>query len=171
MIVCNIFGGPGAGKSTLAADLFVRLKRLGKNVELVTEYAKDMVWEGRDSILQDQLYVVAKQNRRLDRLRGKVDIAITDSPILLCSVYSDASPHPASFKRLVKQVWDTYDNQSLLLHRPPTYSDVGRMQDLEGAKELDTKIKLMLSNLDVPVANVHTWDHPDFILNHKLNIL
>ena len=44
-IVCNFFSGPGAGKSTLAAATFARLKMLNVNCELVTEFAKDKTWE------------------------------------------------------------------------------------------------------------------------------
>ena len=44
-IVCNFFSGPGAGKSTLAAAVFAKLKMLGVNCELVTEFAKDKTWE------------------------------------------------------------------------------------------------------------------------------
>ena len=45
MKVINLFGGPGCGKSTTAADLFARMKLRGLSVELVTEYAKDVVWD------------------------------------------------------------------------------------------------------------------------------
>lgn len=42
-IVVNLFGVPGAGKSTGAAYIFYRLKINGINAELVTEFAKDKV--------------------------------------------------------------------------------------------------------------------------------
>lgn len=45
MLVINLFGVPGAGKSTGAAYIFARLKMLGINTELVTEFAKDKVWD------------------------------------------------------------------------------------------------------------------------------
>lgn len=45
MLVVNPFGIPGAGKSAGAAYVFSKLKMKGVNAELVTEYAKDMVWE------------------------------------------------------------------------------------------------------------------------------
>lgn len=53
----NIFGGPGVGKSTTAADLFVAMKKAGYNVELVTEVAKDFVWEDRSTTLTIQPYI------------------------------------------------------------------------------------------------------------------
>jgi pantothenate kinase len=39
--IINVYGGPGAGKSTSAAYLYYLLKVAGKNVELVREYVKD----------------------------------------------------------------------------------------------------------------------------------
>ena len=45
MIVVNLFGAPGAGKSTGAAYIFAMLKMAGINAELVTEFAKDKVYE------------------------------------------------------------------------------------------------------------------------------
>ena len=82
MKVINLFGGPGVGKSTAAAGLFYEMKKRQLSVELVTEYAKDMVWENRQNILDDQIYIFAKQQRRIARLRDHhIDWVITDSPI------------------------------------------------------------------------------------------
>lgn len=41
MYVINLFGQPGAGKSTGAAYIFSQLKLRGINAELVTKFAKD----------------------------------------------------------------------------------------------------------------------------------
>lgn len=38
-IVINFFGPPGAGKSSLTAKTFAKLKKMGVNAELVDEYA------------------------------------------------------------------------------------------------------------------------------------
>ena len=83
MKIINLIGEPSAGKSTIAAELFAKMKKAGYNVELVTEYAKDMVWENRNEMFSHQDYIFAKQNRRLARLNGKVDYVITDAPLIL----------------------------------------------------------------------------------------
>ena len=79
-LVVNLFGGPGCGKSTLMAGIFHQLKIQGYDCEMVTEFAKDIVWEERTELLKEQIYVFTNQNYRLFRVNGKVDIIITDSP-------------------------------------------------------------------------------------------
>lgn len=150
MKVINIFGGPGSGKSTTAAGLFYNMKLAGKNVELVTEFAKDLVWDGRlSSLLDSQEYIFAEQNHRLHRLRGKVDYVITDSPLLLSLVYATANDTAGQLQRwealdafrvFVREVVRTYDNINFLLTRPNTYQQVGRAHTLEQANEVDQKI-------------------------------
>lgn len=57
MLVVNLFGVPGAGKSTGAAYVFSKLKMKGINAELVTEFAKDIVWENNSRGLKNQEYI------------------------------------------------------------------------------------------------------------------
>jgi len=53
MICVNLFGAPGSGKSTCAAYTFAKLKMLGVNCELVTEFAKDKTWEKNFTVLSN----------------------------------------------------------------------------------------------------------------------
>ena len=88
MIVVNLYGGPGAGKSTGAAYVFSRLKEAGVVAELVTEFAKDLTWDHSRAIL-DQMFVFGTQYHRLARLElDGVQVAVTDSPLLLSVVYA-----------------------------------------------------------------------------------
>ena len=104
MKVINLYGGPGSGKSTTAAGLYYRMKMAHHNVELVTEYAKDLVYADRlEGMLDQQEYIFAKQNNRLHRLRNKTDWVVTDSPILLSTVYvNEGWQCVEKFKELVK---------------------------------------------------------------------
>ena len=143
----NIFGAPGAGKSTTAAGTFSKLKLAGVNAELVTEYAKDIVWEGSTAKLENQLYVFGKQYQRLFRLEGKVDVAVTDSPILLSTIY-DNTEGP-ELKNLVLKTHKNMDTLNFFLNRVKKYNPAGRMQTAEESDALSLKIKEMLQENDI----------------------
>ena len=53
-LIVNFFGPPGSGKSTAAAYVFSKLKMAGVNAEIVTEYAKDKVWEENNEVFKNQ---------------------------------------------------------------------------------------------------------------------
>jgi len=158
MIVINVFGGPGAGKSTTAAGLFYEMKKRGLNAELVTEYAKDMTWEGRGNILADQLYILAKQQRRVARLEGKVDYVITDGPFVLGLIYAQPD-YMKTFEPLVLEAWDNYDNRCFMLNRADIkFQEVGRNQNADQAKEIDDKLHRLLNSRRIPFTEVVTGD-------------
>lgn len=138
MQVINLFGGPGCGKSTTAAGLFYKMKHEGKKVELVTEYAKDIVWADRHRELDDQLYITGKQHHRLFHLKNKVDYCITDSPLLLSLVYNRTMPQ--TFHPFVVDVFHMYDNLAVILNRTKPYTLFGRNQTEDEARELDRQI-------------------------------
>jgi len=124
--VINLYGGPGTGKSTTAAALFAKMKRAGYNVELVTEFAKDLVWTERNKELGDQIYIFGKMYHKLWRLVDKVDYVITDSPLPL-SVYYDHENIP-NFKELVTTMYNSFDNYNFELTRHFKYQTEGRYQ-------------------------------------------
>ncbi len=146
-IVINMFAGPGAGKSTQAALLFAKLKILGFNVELVTEYPKDKVWEESFKVFENQIYLFAKQHHRMWRCHDKVDIIITDSPLIQYLAYS--AHMSDSFKSLVIEEFNQYNNLNVFLQRNPDveFQQIGRNHNLEQAEAIDqTVIELITKN-------------------------
>jgi len=107
-LIINLFGGPGTGKSTTAADLFGLLKKEKHNfknnnnqihaknigVELVREFAKEVIYEQAENQLDNQFYISAIQQKRIvDVIKyfeknNTNSIIITDSPIILGVVYN-----------------------------------------------------------------------------------
>jgi hypothetical protein len=147
MKVINLFGGPGTGKSTTAAGVFHHMKCAGLEVELVTEYAKDMVWEHRHNILEDQIYIFAKQQRRISRLRDHhIDWVITDSPIPLGLCYRSTTDNQDAFAQVVMQVFNSYENHNFYLTRNVQYNPNGRNQkQVHEAEHVDDKVMHMLT--------------------------
>ena len=87
-ILINIYGGPGAGKSTTAAGVFYELKRIGYDCGLVTEMATELVYDEAFNVMNDQIYLFGEQWHRTFRMLGKVDFIVTDSPLLMNIVYN-----------------------------------------------------------------------------------
>ena len=129
MLVINLYGAPGAGKSTGAAYLFSKLKLAGINAELVTEFAKDKVWEENPTVFKNQVYLFGKQYYRMSRLEGKVDVVVTDSPLLLSSFYNkDKEVLGAEFDALVTKVAKSYESINIFIRRVKPYNPKGRFQ-------------------------------------------
>ena len=139
-----MFGAPGAGKSTGAAYVFSKLKLAGINAELVTEFAKDKVWEESKAVFQNQAYIFGKQYFRISRLQNKVDVVIADSPILLSSFYENDPVLGEEFDALVTKVFSSYDSMNVFVNRVKPYNPAGRFQNEEESDELAKKLVAFL---------------------------
>lgn len=87
--VINLFGSPNSGKSVAAAGLYYNLKIRHYNCEMVREYVKNWIWEGRHPSQFDQPYIFGQQLKHESMLYGKVDLVITDSPLILAAFYEN----------------------------------------------------------------------------------
>jgi len=157
MIVVNFYAGPGAGKSTLAALLFSELKLREMNVELVTEFAKDLTWDESFKQLSDQIFVFANQLHKLNRVKGKVDIAIVDSPLPLSFIYGTAGylDLDSAFGSLIMEQYNSFNNLNFLVKRKKKYIQSGRSQNVEEANVLDLEVEYLLSNkLKLPYTEI-----------------
>lgn len=166
MKVINLWAGPGAGKSTTAAGLFYLMKLEGFNVELVTEYAKDLVWEKHDNMFSDQLFITANQNRRLSRLLNhNIDYVVTDSPLLLGYQYATPDYLNGLYKPLLMELWNSYDNVNYYIERVKEYNPTGRNQTEEEALEIDNEVKKFCADNGIELQTVSGTIHaPQTIL-------
>ena len=135
-LIVNFYGGPGSGKSTTAARTFSELKDLGLNVELATEYAKDLTWQQSFHVLSNQIYIFAKQQHRIWRLDGKVDVILTDAPLINSLVYGETSD---TFKELVVEEYHKRPTIDVYLKRTKPYNPEGRSQNFDEAIIIDEK--------------------------------
>lgn len=146
MLVVNLFGVPGAGKSTGAAYVFSKLKMRGINAELVTEFAKDMVWDGNRKVLMNQEHIFGSQSYRLDRLRDKVDVVVTDCPLFLTAFYNKSPILGKEFNTVVKKVFDTYNNMNFFIYQLRDFNEVGRVHTKEQALSMQEPLLKMLDD-------------------------
>jgi len=149
-LVVNLFAGPGAGKSTTAAGVFHELKKLGVSCELVTEFAKDKVWEGNKKVFCCQPYILGKQFWRLFRCDGEVDVVITDSPLLLTVVYNDRYSDLQHLNPFVFELFNKFNNLNYVIQRTKTYDTRGRNEDVLSAQAIDGEVAKLLFDNEVP---------------------
>ena len=166
--VINLYAGPGAGKTTAALQICLELKKLGINAEYVSEFAKDLIYDGKEEMLKDQKFVTDGQYERLNRLRGKVDVIVTDSPLLLGQVYGKKSIDK-DYKDEIRKRYDSFDNYNAFIVRGKNFTQKGRVHNLEESKQLDADVLQMLSdnkifhgyykqdNLSEAVENIEKW--------------
>lgn len=154
MIIINLFGAPGSGKSTGAAYIFSQLKMLGVDAELVTEFAKDKVWENNTEVLNNQTYVFGKQHFRISRCADKVDIIVTDSPLLLSAIYNHSELLGEEFNNLVAKIFKSYNSVNYFISRSKPYNPNGRLQTESESDEIANEIKALLGKYDVEYTEV-----------------
>ena len=147
MIVVNFFAGAGAGKSTISAEVFSKLKKLGYKTELVGEYAKECILQQNFEMLKDQLYLFATQVHRLRGLeKSGVDIAVSDSPLPLNLIYGNEGK---IFEELVWHEFNKYDNMNYLLDRIDGFWQTdGRVGDEKIARKVDKDLIKLLKNIN-----------------------
>lgn len=165
-LVVNLFAGPGAGKTTCAWEIASKLKKLRINTEYVSEYAKELVWDEDFERLKDQEHVTNEQYSRLNRLNGKVDVIITDSPVLLGAFYGRQNGMSPAFEKEVLKKFNSFENFNLWIKRGEHYEVKGRIENEDEAKSVDKALlKILKENniyfgtyshqtIDLLVANI-----------------
>ena len=137
----------------MASHVFAELKWRDINAELASEFAKDLVWEGRYKTLENQVYVLGKQYHRIERLSDKVDVIVTDSPILFSSFYKPENLSD-NFDKLVFELHYKYNNLNLFVQRRKKYNPKGRVQTKEESMLLDEKVLDFLNKNNVSYSTV-----------------
>lgn len=154
-LVVNLIGGQGAGKSTMMASLFSWLKGRGIDAEMCTEFAKELIWENRQETFKDELYIFAKQNHRLFRCNGKVDVIVTDRPLIMSVGYNryygdkDNALWNNAYETMVEQTFHQYRNLNVYLNRVKPFNENGRNETEEQARQFDGYFRCMLEELNI----------------------
>lgn len=154
MIIVNLYGTPGAGKSTGAAYIFSLLKMSNINAELITEYAKDMAWENNTTAIDNQAYIFGQQYYKTTRCEDKVDVIVTDSPILLSALYNHSSLLGDDFNNLVAKVAKSYKTLNYLIDRNKPYNPIGRFQTEEESNAMAEPLKTLLEKYGVDYKTI-----------------
>jgi nicotinamide riboside kinase len=146
----SVFGGPGSGKTTLAARIFAELKTRRRKVEHIPEYVKRMAYANEQPRSFDQLYIIAKQLHREDQILRYVPTIVTDCPIMMCACYAKLYDFRCWQELLsIAKQWElAHPAFNLLIDRFVPYNTNGRFQSEEEAHVVDQLIyDVIMENL------------------------
>lgn len=157
-IVVNLLGAAGSGKSTIAGEVFVKLKKLGIPSENIQEYAKSVVYEENYKRLNDQLFIYANQYHSMLIAKDSARVLVLDSPLLLSLFYNqnfakNAVPEEL-FKELVMDGYSKFDNMNYFINRKHEYKQEGRYQTEEEAKKQEAQMREMLFNMNIDIKEL-----------------
>ena len=168
-IVINAFAGPGAGKTTSCLEVAEKLKKQGFVTEYVQEYAKELVYDNNfimlDGHYERQFAILNEQMKRINRLYGKVDFIVTDSPILLNNTYLNEDKNTevySAYSDSVNKLYGLYNNFNYFVERDTSvFEKEGRIHNLEQSIAIDNELKNMLHNnqIDFDVYTHATIDN------------
>lgn len=162
-IVINAFAGPGAGKITSCLEIAEKLKKQGFVTEYVQEYAKELVYDNHLTMLdghyEHQFAILNEQMKRINRLYGKVDFIVTDSPILLNNTYLNEDKNTkvySAYTDCVNKLYGLYNNFNYFVERDTSaFEKEGRIHNLEQSIAIDNELKNMLHDNQI-VFDVYT---------------
>lgn len=155
MFIIATCGGPSAGKSTLAAYLYWRLKKAGIRTELTGESAREYhiyphaVGQTPPQLLDNQILVVGEQYERLLRLkRHNFEVAICDSSLEQQSIYFKGHIYEKTLKAVIKDCAAQFETYNIFIHpNPGSYDPESRTQKTEAeARALDKEVRKLYGN-------------------------
>ena len=169
MNVIQLVGGPGAGKSSIAAYLYYRFKKAGYRTELVGEAAREIIYNANPGstarqLMDNQVLVTGMQYERLQRLkRHGVRIAINDSPILQGLLYVNAVERMLMqplFEAMAKQ----FDTTNIFIRRTPGVWDKESRAQSEAEAMMQDKHASSL----LPSHYTMAWGEEEALADHLL---
>ena len=158
----NLFGGPGIGKSSIAAGITYKLKKKHISCNNPYEFPKLLAWDKNKEAIRDQLYVLANQHRGIAQSYDKVDYIVIDSPVMFSLIYKTyynkgypAEFYSKAFNQMIIDLHNNYDNLNILLERTEGgYNEGERYQTLEESIIIDKLCKTILDENNMPYHTI-----------------
>ena len=162
-LVINLIGGPCSGKSTIAAELFARLKKMGIHCELVSEYIKDRIYEENQTMPKTQIAIFGMEHYNISNKLGKVDVIVHDGLFINNIIYK--TEENKYFDDLIISEYKRFWNLDFFIKRGNIeFETYGRIHNLKQSKELDKTIKETYDSYELSYIEVESRDAVDKII-------
>lgn len=152
----GISGIPGSGKTSLARSLASACGKHFKNVELISEYARQYISKHKSiDTIWEQIRITDKQIEWEDNIVGRTDILVTDSPIYLGFLYAidlvkfDCAKDIIAYNDLFKKLTRLNNRYDVVFHLNPVIEPVndGVRPELHFDKQWREKSNSIVLNL------------------------
>lgn len=171
-LVINLIGGPCSGKSTVAAELFARLKKMGVHCELVSEYIKERIYEDNKTIVGSQIPIFGMEHYSITNKIGKVDCIVHDGSFINNTSDLYNPEYNPEFDTLIVSEYKKFTNLDFFIKRGNIeFEDYGRIHNLKQSKELDKRIKETYDKYGLEFIEVESRDAVDKIIPYVLKKL
>ena len=155
--IINMISGPCSGKSVLAAELFVYMKKQGIHVEYLQEYAKKLVWLKDFDMLNNQHLVSYKYYKSIKALSECKDIEyiILDSSLLNGLYYNrnnmDNLSNVEKTESQILKYFREFENINFFVKRGKyEYEQAGRIESEQESKSIDIHLEKILTHYSIP---------------------
>lgn len=156
----GFFGGPGIGKSKLAARVYSELNNFP--FELVDEVIKPMAWRKIAPTGYDQVWLFGKQVHREDVVLRSGGAVITSGPLVQQLIYARKSSIGLEYALSViaREFEYTYPSLNFMIERTVPYETTGRYQTEQEALFIDKQTVDMMNfrNLKYHLVSVTDLD-------------
>lgn len=175
MVLFNLCGGPGAGKTTFGYYLAYRLKKAGVRTELIYEPSRDLIYGGPidtvpPQLLDNQLLMVGETYERALRVkRHGFEAAVSDSPIIQCLLYCQGHPYYENLKKAIRDIEPHFDTYNVFIHpRPGSYDPESRTQRTEAeARALDKIVRELMGEFWLEI----NWDQESLLGDRAVELV
>lgn len=162
-LVVNLIGGPCCGKSTIAAELFARLKKMNIKAELVPEYIKDKIYEENATMPKNQIILFGMEHYKISTKINKVDVIVHDGSLINNIIYNKEENE--EFNNLIVSEFKKFRNATFFLDRGTIkFEDYGRIHDYDQSLSLDNEIKNIHKRYGIEFTEVDSRDAVDKII-------
>ena len=155
MILINLTGGPGAGKTTLCYYLAYRLKQAGVRTEITSEAAREhhiyvhLPDRVPPQLLDNQVLVVGQQFERIKRFeRHGFEVVLCDSAMEQQTMYFKGHPYAGNLAKVCEDCARQFKTYNVFINRTPgVYDPESRVQKTEAeAVAFDKKVRKLFKN-------------------------
>ena len=162
-LVINLIGGPCSGKSTVAAELFARLKKMGIKTELVSEYIKDRIYEENKTMPNNQIAIFGMEHYNISNKLGKVEVIVHDGSFINNILYKKEDNQ--EFDNLIVSEYHKFNNLDFFIKRGNIeFESYGRIHTYEQSLQIDEKIKNIYKESQAEYIEVESRDAVDKII-------